>query len=648
MNNNKNSKKDPYIMKFGRGTIKHLGLQMYSTLPPVIGELVANAWDANATKVEIEIPKTLIDYNNSEIIIRDNGIGMSDEDVRDKYLYVGRDRRKDNPNEKTPTPYERDIMGRKGIGKFSAFGIAEEITIESSNGKDVAHFKMNYSELLEEEDNQEIKFPPLPPTGEVQIGTQITLKCITKFKTRPIQITTLRRALARRFAVIADQYFEVLINGELIKPEDRDLKNKLEKDADDNPYLWEYDNVEIEEGTGWTVSGWIGALDKSLKTVNKGDRGIVLMARGKLVQEPFFFYANVGQQFALSYITGELHVEFVDQKDDMISTTRNTLVWDTEENEVLLNWGQAQVNMVASKWGEKRREDTEKKLNEHQSYIRFKEESEKIDKKREFNRADRLVKQIILKSIENNPGSEIKDYDPIIDLFLNFWRHDTFLDMAEDIKRTGIDNPEKILNLFREWEILEAKEMMKVTEGRITTIEKLDQMIETNALEKPDLHNFLKQFPWVIDPHWTLVDDEVTYTQLLNNKYPEDADVPEANKRIDFLCVNEGTNLSVVEIKRPQSRVSLKELNQIKSYIVFMRHYVQETNAPEFANRQVKGYLLCGSMVDTVESRGEKDILEKSDIYIVRYSELLRKVKQLHKAFLDRYNQLQAAKDENK
>ena len=79
-----------------------------------------------------------------------------------------------------------------------------------------------------------------------------------------------------------------------------------------------------------------------------------------------------------------------------------------------------------------------------------------------------------------------------------------------------------------------------------------------------------------------------------------------------------------------------------------MRHYVQETNAPEFANRRVKGYLLCGSMVDTIEARGERDILENSDIYIVRYSELLRKVKQLHKAFLDRYNQLQAAKDENK
>ena len=36
--------KPPYTMRFDVGTIKHLGLQMYSTLPPVIGELVADGW----------------------------------------------------------------------------------------------------------------------------------------------------------------------------------------------------------------------------------------------------------------------------------------------------------------------------------------------------------------------------------------------------------------------------------------------------------------------------------------------------------------------------------------------------------------------------------------------------------------------------
>ena len=48
----------PFYMDFDVSTIKHLGLQMYSTLPPVVGELIANAWDANATSVQITIPET--------------------------------------------------------------------------------------------------------------------------------------------------------------------------------------------------------------------------------------------------------------------------------------------------------------------------------------------------------------------------------------------------------------------------------------------------------------------------------------------------------------------------------------------------------------------------------------------------------------
>ena len=57
MKNNIIDSKPPYKMGFDPATIKHLGFQMYSTLPQVIGELVANAWDANATKVEISLPR---------------------------------------------------------------------------------------------------------------------------------------------------------------------------------------------------------------------------------------------------------------------------------------------------------------------------------------------------------------------------------------------------------------------------------------------------------------------------------------------------------------------------------------------------------------------------------------------------------------
>ena len=143
--------KQPYRMKFDIGTIKHLGLQMYSTLPSVIGELVANSWDADATRVEITLPDKPIDAS-AEIVICDDGIGMSDADVRNKYLIIGRDRRDEEKANRTPA--RRPIMGRKGIGKFSAFGIAKEIAVESVKDGEVSHFRMNYDELLENAEKQ--------------------------------------------------------------------------------------------------------------------------------------------------------------------------------------------------------------------------------------------------------------------------------------------------------------------------------------------------------------------------------------------------------------------------------------------------------------------------------------------------------------
>lgn len=633
--------KEPYRMEFDVGTIKHLGLQMYSTLPPVIGELVANGWDANATKVEITIPEDPIEEQTSEIIINDDGIGMSDEEVRKKYLIVGRDRRENEQSDETPPPHRRKVMGRKGIGKFSAFGIAKEMEVESVKGGKVSRFIMNYDELLEKANNRVIEFLPLYPTETISIGTKITLRHIIKFKTRRISIDIIRRGLARRFAVIgAQQNFEIEINGSPISPEDRDLKRLLDKDMNGKPYLWEYDNVEIEPETGWTVSGWIGALNRTTPLSDGIDRGIVLMARGKLVQEPFVFNAVVGQQFALSYLIGELHAEFVDEMEDTIGTTRNSLVWDTEANTALMKWGQKEVNKIAREWATKRREDNQQELQENELYGKFREQAEEIGNKRALKLADQLVRQ----AIDKNPTADVEELEPIIQTSLDFLEFDAFWEIAEDLTETEFEDTEKLFNLFREWQIVEAKEMARVTEGRITTIEKLQNLIENNALEVPTLHNFLKEFPWVMDPRWTLVDDEKRYSDLLRDKFPEDIDVLESDRRIDFLCVREGTNLVVVEIKRPTSKVSVKELNQIEEYVSFMRDYIQKTTDPDYQYQEVTGYLLCGDLVDTYQVRGKRDNLANAQIYIRRYVDLLGMVKRAHDEFLNRYKQLQEAK----
>lgn len=631
--------KQPYRMEFDVGTIKHLGLQMYSTLPPVIGEMVANSWDADAEWVKITIPTEPMGPG-CEITVIDNGCGMSDNDVRNAYVIVGRDRRKEENNEITPK-HKRKVMGRKGIGKFSAFGIANEIEVETVKGGQTSRLILNYEELEQNAKSRQILLPALGPTGTIDKGTKVTLRDFKKFKSRKIDINGLRRGLARRFSVIgASQHFEVIINAKPISPQERDLKRLLDKDDGGKPYLWEYDQEEIESGTGWRVSGWIGALDRTEELEDGIQRGIVIMARGKLVQEPFMFDATVGQQFALSYLVGELAAEFVDDVEDTIGTTRNQLVWDSEANAALKVWGQKQVKRIAREWAEKRKDDNEKALLKNPLYVKFTEEADKFEDSRVRRIADKLIREVISSNLIADPKSQ----EPVIQMCLDFMEFDAFQELANELATSGLQEVTRVVELFREWEVVEAKEMMRVTKGRITTIQKLQKLIDANALEVPTLHQFLKEFPWVLDPRWTLVADEKRYSNLLRKKYPVDSSVPEGDKRIDFLCVRESSSLVVVEIKRPQSKASKKELEQIEEYVLFMRDYVRKTTDPDFQIGEVVGYLLCGDLVDTPHIRGRTEVLAKSNIFVRRYSDLLEMVKSNHREFLTRYEQLRKAK----
>ena len=632
----------PYRMEFDVGTIKHLGLQMYSTLPPVIGELVANGWDANATRVDIVIPDGPLDPHRSEVIIADNGIGMSDADIREKYVITGRDRREDEGSDETPGPLRRKVMGRKGIGKFSSFGIAREIEIESVKDGEISRLKMNYDAMLEQAATRSIEFPALPPTGTLAEGTRITLRKFTKFNRRSIAIARLRKGLARRFSVIGGTNdFEVVINGSPISPEERDLKAYLDRDADGKLYIWPYENVRIEEDEDWTVSGWIGALKRTDQNLDGIDRGIALMARGKLVQEPFVFEAVVGQQYALSYIIGELHVEFVDDVEDTIGTNRNALVWDVDANAALRRWGRDEVNKIARDWARKRSEDNRKMLEQNEMYQDYKRKAEETGGNA---RALKLGDQLVRQTIEKDRTESDDELKSTIQTTLNFLEFDAFVDIAADLVDADLHDTGKILNLFREWQVIEAMEMARVTEGRITTIEKLQNLIDTDALEVPTLHNFLKEFPWVIDPRWTMVDDEVWFSKLLREKFPEPPKLEEGDRRIDFLCVREGTNLVVVEIKRPGHKASKKDLDQIEEQVNFVRDYIAKSTDSELGCETATGYLLCGNLVDTFNVRGKTRNLADAGIYVRLYSDLLTMAQRVHKEFINRYNELKEAK----
>ena len=108
-----------------------MGIQMYDRVSAVLAELIANAYDADATQVNITLPfgqflakkvgGEVQDLGN-EIVIRDDGSGMTEQDINDYYLNVGYNRRAKR-GETTPT-FGRRVMGRKGIGSSRHSGYA--------------------------------------------------------------------------------------------------------------------------------------------------------------------------------------------------------------------------------------------------------------------------------------------------------------------------------------------------------------------------------------------------------------------------------------------------------------------------------------------------------------------------------------------
>jgi hypothetical protein len=632
---------ETFEMRFDGSTIKHLGVQMYSSLPPVIGELVSNAWDAGAQNVFITIPTETI-TDSSAITIEDDGVGMTADEIQGKFLVVGRDRRKEESDAPVVVgTSRRPVMGRKGIGKFSGFGIARTIELESIKNGDTSRFIMAYEDLEAKSKDGKILFPRQAATGTLTAGTRITLKNIQKFKTRKISIPELRRGIARQYAIIgAVHNFRVFINDVEITTEERDIKKYLDKDINGQPIVVEYIDVEIRQNTGWTISGWIGTLAKGITQTHDIKPGVIIMARNKMVQTPFLFNIESSHPTAFSYITGEIRAEFVDTPaEDMVATSRTTLVWDTDANKALEEWGKSELWKIEKIWSRKRGEANQNKVEASPIYQKFLNESLGLESS-QLTTAKKLVQEMVKKNPERDP----QELDDQIQFIADFARFDAFIEIAQKIEETDSQNIPDLIQLFQRWELVEAKEMLKVTEGRIKTVQKLESHIQTNALEVPTLHRFLKEFPWVIDPRWTLVSDEITYTELLRTQFPSPPNTPDIDKRIDFLCVKEGDSLVVLEIKRPSVKASIKEFNQIEEYVSFMRDHVKITNDPSLRLKRVVGYLLVGGVVDTYNARGKLENLEQAGIYVRLYSDLLGMVKKLHTEFLERYELLKNAK----
>src|SRR5688572_29549951 len=127
-----------YTMKLSLNVLNNWGFNLYSNVPAVLFEVVANAYDADAASVKIKIGIT-------KIVIEDDGHDMKLADINNKFLFVGYQRRIEG--ESITKKWSRPVMGRKGIGKLSLFLIANNIEIHSIKKGEKNGFTLNRFEI---------------------------------------------------------------------------------------------------------------------------------------------------------------------------------------------------------------------------------------------------------------------------------------------------------------------------------------------------------------------------------------------------------------------------------------------------------------------------------------------------------------------
>ena len=615
-----------YKMTVAGQLFKHLGLQMYSGAVPAISELISNAYDAMARNVWITIPAGRSISQRDEIVVKDDGHGMTFQECNNFYLLVGRDRR---PNQSGWTEeynglISRKVQGRKGIGKLAGFGIANLISVRTVKDGEIAHFEMDYDELTKSSSftDENGYFPSslsedAKQTDE-QPSTSITLSRLKI--SRSIAEGEFKSSIARRLLVL-DENFTVHVNGTPISRQEIPFQFRFPKNAE----KWETDELDNKQQFQW----WAGFCKGPIP--NEEQRGFVVYVRGKLAQTPWFFDLSGGVwgQHGMQYLTGEIQADFLDESVDLISTDRGTVRWEDPVAVPLREWGRKKIQELLVTWADKRREEKIKSP-KVKSYL---EQAEKLPERE--RRIFKKVVEFICAIPQLDKDQKGKDIaDELVEFVYNALTNRSFLEAIRQLNMASPNDIAQFTEVLSEWDIIEAVNTAHLIKGRMTIIHTFEQMIESGVREKPDMQDYLKLHPWLIDPKWAMLAHEQSLDKIIREQFQIPALGEQGGlRRPDFFCLGDSQTAYVVEAKRPGDLVGKEEFNQVEEYVIFLRRSLQEgSTTSEHRRAIVKGLLIA----DRIRPGEEQYKVARQGLVDFRtWENLLRTAITMHKDFFD-------------
>lgn len=206
--------------RFDVNTFRLIGRELITDRVTAVFELVKNAYDANATEVIVDFFDVSKNNSNSRITIRDNGIGMSFIDIRDKWMVVGTNSKRVNLF--SEAPFNRRFVGEKGIGRFAVDKLGEKLKIvtKQTGDNDWLNVRIDWDEYEQKSHGEQLTlFTDIPNEYDFTIGDKIehgTQLIISKIN-EPWTKTDIERLYKELTKIVSPFYplnppFDIIVN----------------------------------------------------------------------------------------------------------------------------------------------------------------------------------------------------------------------------------------------------------------------------------------------------------------------------------------------------------------------------------------------------------------------------------------------------
>ncbi len=143
-----------------------IGRELVTNKQVAILELVKNSYDAYAGTARVLFRGELGETTGWHIIVLDDGIGMTPDDIKEKWMFLGYSEKREKADAvskggQTSRSARRSMAGRKGIGRFSCDKLGRKLSMYTkTKGGHWTTLEVNWGDF--EEKDQSIEFQTIP------------------------------------------------------------------------------------------------------------------------------------------------------------------------------------------------------------------------------------------------------------------------------------------------------------------------------------------------------------------------------------------------------------------------------------------------------------------------------------------------------